>query len=89
MRVATTWTAGLSEDAKKSYIDGLVANPYLKVLRTILEVRDKGLQKNEFSTEDFKEHQWAYKQAFRNGQRSAINAIIELLTFEDRHDRSV
>lgn len=83
MRVSLDWTNGIKdEDTKKSFIEGLVTNPYIRLLQRIVAVRDLKVQRSEFSQDDFKEHSWAYKQAFRNGQRSAYNDIIRLLTFE-------
>lgn len=88
MRVSTQWTKGLSDDTRKTFVEGLVANPYLKLLRKILEVKLEATRRESYNKEDYSGN-WVPKRANRDGREAELQSVIDLLTFEDRNDRSI
>jgi hypothetical protein len=53
----------------------------LKRLKNILEEEKKSLENSETSGKDFEDGNWAYKQAFRNGERRGLRIVEDLLQF--------
>lgn len=85
MRVMTVWTQGLSEEAKKPFAEGLVSNPYLRLLRKILEVRKEGRRRKMNALDNFEKPQWAIRRAAADAADGELDHIIDLISFEDQH----
>lgn len=59
------------------------ARPVLRRLKNILEEEKKSMEISETSPKDFEDGNWAYKQAFRNGERRGLRIVEDLLQFID------
>jgi hypothetical protein len=79
------WFADLpperQEDFKKLVLNSQVV---LGKLSQILDDEERNLDRQEASVEDFNSSAWPYKQAFRNGERSRIRKMRDLLSFVRR-----
>lgn len=81
-KVSTEWLRDLSQDDKERFIKSLLADKLiLPKLLDILEEKEGSLDTQENKIEDFDDSAWAYKQAFRNGQRSVYLQIKKLISF--------
>lgn len=80
------WTEHLGDEEEKKKFEAkiLSAKPVLDRLKTILEQQEGSLDRMERSVQSFEDTNWAYKQAFRNGQRNASNQIKTLIDL-DQH----
>lgn len=77
------WTKHLKDPKAKADFESLVRNS-TTVLSRILEIikeEELALIRSSVSIEDFKDPNWAYKQAFRNGESKRLKAMRELLSF--------
>lgn len=84
MPVRTVWTQGLAEDVKTQFVEGLKANPYLKLLRKILEVRQEQRRRGSITPEYYEKPQWAIRRAHSDGADYELQQVLDLLDFEDR-----
>ena len=55
--------------------------PALSRLYDLLEETEGSINKQELTIEDFANSDWAFKQAFRNGQKAQIKELKQLLQF--------
>ena len=53
----------------------------LRILKNLIEEEKRALTASELNPEDFESHSWAYKQAFRNGERRGLKIVEDLLDF--------
>lgn len=79
------WTRGLPDDQSQSF-QNLLRNSstLLSRLKELLEEELSQITKSESSIQDFEDGNWAVKQAFRNGDRSRIRKVIDLITIDAR-----
>ncbi len=77
------WFTHLSnEESRADFRRSLFASRIaLRRLRDILEEEKKTLNNVEASPKDFEDGNWAYKQAFRNGERRGLRIVEDLLQF--------
>lgn len=76
--IRTLKTEEERENFKKSI---LAARHVLRRLREIVNEERTLLNNQETSIEDFKDTDWPYKQAFRNGERKGLKYVEDLLHF--------
>ena len=77
------WTANLQNnpEAKKDFEETLVhSTQVLKRLKDILEEREAGLDKIDYSLSTFDNPSWSHKQANILGRRAELEWIKQLLT---------
>lgn len=76
----SNWTQGLNEVEKEDFTK-LLKNSSIVLgrLEEIVQTLDSSVSNQELKEEDYNNPSWAYKQAFRNGQRSAYNKVLKLL----------
>jgi len=80
----TAWTKHLKTateiDEFEKYVKG--SRRLLNRLNEILQENINQLVVTELSLKDYDNPSWAYKQAFRNGQKSALNSIQRLINLD-------
>ena len=78
----TRWTRNLPEDKRKEF-EGLVRNSTLLLtrLKEIIEEAEQSEISQSSSLSDFKDPNWPYKQAFRNGSLSQLKKLKDLIPF--------
>lgn len=76
--IRTLKTEEERENFKKSILS---ARHVLRRLREIINEERTLLSNQETSLEDFKDTDWPYKQAFRNGERKGLKYVEDLLHF--------
>lgn len=79
------WLKHLSSKPDKvSFEQAVLAdNLVLERLRDILKEMEQELDKGEYGYDQFKDPNWAYLQAFRNGDRHRLEQIKQLLSHLD------
>lgn len=80
----TVWTKHLKADSQqREQLETLLRNNSLLFSRllTLLEEEEKSISLTETSIDDFSDPSWSHKQAFRNGQRSTIKKLKDLIAF--------
>lgn len=80
MALSVIWTRHLPKKDKESFektVRGSVTA--LSRLKTILEEEYEAILKEEQSPSDFSDASWSHKQAFRNGEKSRLKKIKDLL----------
>lgn len=79
--LAIYWFADCNTDEeRKLRLQQLQGSSFiLSVLKKIVEAQKRGLEASEHSEKDFEDPNWAEKQAFRNGKRSSLNFVTQLL----------
>jgi hypothetical protein len=85
--ISSDWTRHLPTDKRKDF-EQVLRNSTLisNRLADILEERLQAILRSETSGyEDFT-GDWANKQAFRNGQKQAIKAVLDLFSFTKGKD---
>ena len=77
------WLRHLQDPQARTDFEELLRNSttVLTRLRDILDEKDRQLTTSEFSTEEFSNPSWAYKEANRIGRRSQLKEIKDLLRF--------
>jgi len=84
-RLSVLWTKNLRDSDDKEEFQRTILSSVtaLRRLKELLEDYESEVRNKELSEADFANIDWAYKQAFRNGQRSAYTKIKELLDWID------
>jgi hypothetical protein len=77
------WTKHLKDSKSKEDFELLLRNSttVLSRLLDIIKEEEETLQRGQYSYEDFKDPNWHYKQAFRNGESKRLKQTRELLSF--------
>ncbi len=75
------WTKHLREDKEKEdfALSLARAEEVLKRLSSIIKEEEYALDRSETDIKVFDMPNWAYKQAFKNGQRATLNLIKKLV----------
>lgn len=83
--VPLIWTKHLNSSGKEAQeaFEKTLRNSTLVLnrLRQILDERENSINQQEFSISDYDSNSWHYKQAHRNGQRSMLKEIKDLIKF--------
>jgi len=79
------WTKGLDDQQKKDF-ESLLRNSSrtLRKLRDLMTEYENALDSNQISVKSFDDHNWALRQAYINGQKSAYRKVKDLVTFIER-----
>lgn len=76
----TDWTKGFSDADKDSFYLLLKGSTIvLNRLESLIKEYHLSVLSKELKEEEFDTPNWAYKQAYRNGQQAAYNKILQLL----------
>ncbi len=82
----TIWTKHLTDQSEKEGFEKSVksARPVLNRLKDILKEQEKSLDRYELLEGEYDNPAWAHKQAFRNGQRSALIKLLDLVNLDQQ-----
>lgn len=77
------WTKHLKDPKQRADLESLLRNSSQAFSRLleIIEEKERTLNNSDHSIKDFEDAAWAFKQAFRNGQRAGMKEIRDLLEF--------
>jgi hypothetical protein len=80
--LSVEWTKGLDQKAKES-LEQTIRNSTTALTRLleIVEEREAELTRKECSVDDYDTPNWAVRQAHRNGERSQLRKLKDLLSF--------
>jgi hypothetical protein len=71
-----------TQEERDTIYKSLLGSRYiLGILQRIVKDEKQALYRAEESIEDFKDPDWALKQAFRNGERKGLRIVEDLLNF--------
>lgn len=81
--IPSDWTKNLKTQEERNNFTQYLNNSGKLLLRLIELIKEKEttLDVNELSVNDFSDVNWSHKQAFRNGKRSALKEIKDLIKF--------
>ena len=80
--ISLEWVRHLPEENKEEFIKIIKASTTMKDrLTEIVEERLSSIDTQEMSESDFDASNWAEKQAFRNGRKSELRKLLQLLNF--------
>ena len=81
--IPAQWLKNISDKTKRDEAEAIIRNSTtaLSRLYDLLEEKEQSINSQEASIADFDNPSWAFKSAFRNGQRASLKEIKELLTF--------
>jgi len=82
----TLWTDHLKDtDEKERFVNQVIAaKPVLRHLMTLIDKDIEALDKVELSVKQFDQPNWANKQAFYNGSRSAYQTIKKIIDLDEQ-----
>lgn len=82
-RLPIPWVRHLKDQDSKDNFERSVRASVLALSRLydILEEKEEVLLYKDATEEDFVQTDWAFKQAFRNGQKAQIKELKQLLSF--------
>lgn len=76
------WTSHLDPQDKPKFQEQLILDTaILGRLKRILEEEQERLDKRDLSTKQFENPNWAFEQAFQNGNRAGLYFTLTLLNF--------
>ncbi len=83
MGLPAPWVRHLKDQESKQTFEQTVRASVtaLSRLYDLLEENERSLLNQETDLEDFNSTDWAFKQAFRNGRKSQIKELKQLLEF--------
>lgn len=84
MTLSLEWTSHFNSDgpAKEKFEQAIKASTTMKKrLTEILHKKINEIDSRECSEKDFEDPNWAEKQAFRNGRKTELKRLIQLLDF--------
>jgi len=81
--LALVWTKHLKDSKEKETFEASLRNSKVALSRMqqILDEMERDLSASETSIKDFEDPNWSHKQAFKNGQRSSIKTLRQLIDF--------
>lgn len=76
------WLKNASED-KRTEVEAIIRNSVVALSRLydIIEEKESSINSAEVSQSDFENPSWAYKAAYRLGQKASFKEIKDLLAF--------
>jgi hypothetical protein len=77
----TVWTKDLKTEEQKKYFEGLwiASKEFRDKLESIVYDMEKTTMQRGFSESEFEDPNWAYKQAYVNGQLAAYKKVLDIL----------
>ena len=84
----TKWTSHIKDPEEKAdFLDYVKhSRRLLDKIKSVIEDDLKGLESAELSVRQFEIPNWAHRQAFYNGARSAYSAILRLVDLDQQKD---
>lgn len=81
--IALEWVKSLPTEKERKSFEQTLRNSItvLSRLYEIIDERQQTVNKQEINIKDFDNSNWAYKQAFRAGQKSILQDLKDLLNF--------
>lgn len=85
----TAWTQHLEDPEEKERFQRIVlaAKPVLDHIKKLISAQDQSLDTREFSEKDFEKPNWPEKHAFRNGQRSVLKSLYNLIDLDQQKEK--
>jgi len=85
----TRWTSHLRDpEHKERFQDQILsAKPVLNKLLEIIEDQKKEIRKIDTSENVFTDPNWAYKQAYHNGQKAGLDFVAKLIDLDKQEKR--
>lgn len=84
----TIWTKHLLDDQKELFKNQVIGSKdVLERLADILKEEEKQLDRSEMDIKCFEDPNWTYKQAYKNGQRSALQMMIKLIDLDQQETK--
>jgi hypothetical protein len=83
MGIPVAWIKNLNDPTERENFEKTIRSSAVALSRLIdlLDEKEAEINRQEVSVDDFANTDWAYKQAFRNGQKATYVEIRKLLTF--------
>lgn len=83
MALPSPWVRHLKDQGHKDKFEQSVRASVtaLSRLYDLMEEEEEQISKQETSADDFTNTDWAFKQAFRNGRKTQIKELKQLLQF--------
>lgn len=77
------WTKHLSDPKAKENLELSIRNSTsaLGRLYQILEDEERALENSSLTIKDFDDPSWAFKQAYKNGEKARLKKLKELIDF--------
>jgi len=84
--LVSLWTKGITDPEKKDKFEATIrASTTLSYrLLEILEEEERELDKLTMASSDFDSPSWAYKQAYRLGEKARLKKLRDLFSFATR-----
>ncbi len=81
--IPTQWLKNISDKTKRDEAEAIIRNSTTALSRfyDLVEEKEQTINTQETSIKDFEDPSWAYKAAFRNGQKAALQEVKDLLAF--------
>jgi hypothetical protein len=83
MGIPTAWIKNLNDPIERDNFEKTIRSSAVALSRLIdlLEEKEAEINRQEATVEDFVNTDWAFKQAYRNGQKATYREVRQLLTF--------
>lgn len=80
--LSTAWTQHIQDPEARKDFEKTVRNSnlILERLQGIIRSRIKEINSQSFSISDFKDPNWSHKQAFRHGEMSQLEKMLDIIT---------
>jgi hypothetical protein len=77
------WTKHIKDPDKKQNFESAVraSTTALGRLIEIIDDEERALESSSLTIKDFDDPSWAYKQAYRNGEKARLKKLRELIDF--------
>lgn len=77
------WTKHIKDPGKKQNFESAIraSTTALGRLIEIIEDEERALESSSLTIKDFDDPSWAYKQAYKNGEKARLKRIKELIDF--------
>lgn len=81
--ISLEWTRSYSTEKERKDFEKTLRNSLtvLSRLYDILDEKEQSIEKQNINPKDFDVPNWAYKQAYRNGQKSVLKDLKDLFNF--------
>lgn len=83
MGIPVAWVKNIKDPTEKDNFEKSLrsSNVALSRLIDLLEEREAEINRQDATIDDFVNVDWAFKQAFRNGQKAMVREIKQLMAF--------
>ena len=83
MGIPVAWVKNLNDPTERDNFEKTLRSSKTALSRLIdlLDEKEAEINRQEATVDDFINTDWAFKQAFRNGQKSMVREIRQLMAF--------